>query len=514
MNEIAFSPRFLTGEFGLLALILIFILVEVFKKKPVFASTNRADFERRNRQAGWLAAIGMASLIVIVYVLSLNTVGEEAILLNNSLKGGGGVYLGKFALMLAGFFAVLLSYRYLSSQDIPGADYYVLLLFSLLGGITLICAENFVVVFLGLEMMSIPIYGLVALKRYGSRAGESAIKYVLLGGFSSAFLLLGISFLYGATGSLVISEVMASISKAVSASQNVTFNTQNLLIGLGLTLVFVGLAFKVSMVPFHAWTPDVYEGASTPITAYMSVFVKLAAFAVILKVFSGAAKLGFFDSILSRMIAFFALITVIYGNTVAIVQKNVKRMLAYSSIAHAGYMALAVAPMSHSLDAIQAVLFYGIGYIFMNLLAFGVLVYLTHKEVYCETLDDLKGLARRHPLAAASMAIAMFSLAGIPPAVGFVGKLQIFMELIHGGMIVTAVIALLASLVALYFYLNVIIVMYLKTPDPEEQKIKFEKTGSLPAAVSLGITAALVLILGILPSYLINMSLSWAITLF
>ena len=513
MNEINFSFRLLLGDFSLIALILVFILVEVFSRRPLFATISENELVRRNQQAGWLAMIGMALVSLVFLVMSRITVGEEAILLNQSLKGGGGVYWGKFALIIAGFFAILLSYRYTLVQAIPAMDYYVLLLFSLWGGITLICAENFIVIFLALEMMSIPIYALVGLKRYSARSSESAIKYVLLGGFSSAFLLLGISFLYGATGSLVVSNILEHISQIVRGTQTVILNTQNILIGLGLTLVFVGLAFKVSLVPFHAWTPDVYEGASTPITAYMSVFVKLAAFAVILKIFNGAAKLGFFDHILSRMITFFALLTIVYGNSVAIVQKNVKRMLAYSSIAHAGYMALALAPMSHSLEAIQAILFYGIGYIFMNLLAFGVLVYLTHKDLYCEKLDDLKGLARRHPLVAAAMAIAMFSLAGIPPAVGFVGKLQIFMELIHAEMYVTAVIALLASLVALYFYLNVIILMYLKEADEQKQP-QFENVGVFPASLSLGITAALVLVLGVMPSFLINWSLGWAITLF
>lgn len=512
MNETIFSPRFLLGEFSLIALILIFILVEVLNRKPLFAIVSQIEFDRRNKHAGWLAMVGMAIIVVIFYVLRRMTASDEVILLYQSLKGGGGVYLGKLALVIAGFFAILLSYRYVLAQSIPAADYYVLLLFSVLGGITLICAENFVVIFLALEMMSIPIYALVGLKRFNPRSGESAIKYILLGGFSSAFLLLGISFLYGATGSLVVSDILEQISRIVGNARTVIFDTQNILIGLGLTLVFVGLAFKVSLVPFHAWTPDVYEGASTPITAYMSVFVKLAAFAIILKIFNSATKLGFFDDILSRMITFFALVTIIYGNSVAIVQKNVKRMLAYSSIAHAGYMALALAPMKHSLEAIQAVLFYGIGYIFMNLLAFGVLVYLTQKDIYCEKLDDLKGLSRRHPLAAASMAIAMFSLAGIPPAVGFVGKLQVFLELIHAEMYVTTVIALLASLVALYFYLNVVVLMYLK--DSERQLPQFEKVGFIPTSLTLGITAVLVLVLGVMPSYLINWSLGWAITLF
>jgi len=318
-------------------------------------------------------------------------------------------------------------------------------------------------------------------------------------------LLLGISFLYGTTGSLVVSEVLSRL----------IFNTldaASFLSGLGLIFVFIGLAFKVSMVPFHAWTPDVYEGAGTPITAFMSVAVKLAAFAVMLKIFASMEAFGKFDAALSAIFMFFSLITVIYGNSVALVQKNVKRMLAYSSIAHAGYMGLALAPMLHKILVVQAVLFYGISYIAMNMLAFGVLVYLTFQDHYCERLDDLQGLARKHPGAAAMMAISMFSLAGLPPAVGFVGKVQIFMQLLEGKMYLTAVIALLFSLVALYFYFNVIIIMYMKEPDREKENLG--KQNVLPVWISLALSAIFIIVLGLLPSSLLQWSFKWAEMLF
>jgi len=508
MNEISFQPIFLIGEFSLIAVIVVMTLADALQR-PIFAlfgdSIHNPGLDYRNKQASWIAGGGLFLVALLLLIFGRNTSGEQVILLNNSLKAGGGLYIGKIALIGAGLFAVLMSSRYTLSQVIPATDYYMLLCFSLLGALTLIAAENFVILFLSLEMMSLPIYALVGLKRYNSRAGESAIKYLLLGGFSSGFLLLGISFLYGSTGSLVIADVMKSLS----------FNQVNifsLLSGFGLIFVFIGLAFKVSMVPFHAWTPDVYEGAATPITAFMSVGVKLAAFAVILKLFAAEISFHAFDSVFIVIFGFFALITVIYGNSVAIVQKNIKRMLAYSSIAHAGYMGLALAPMSHKIEAVQAVLFYGIGYIAMNMLAFGVLVYLTHKEHYCETLDDLRGIARKYPGAAAMMAIAMFSLAGLPPAVGFVGKVQIFLQLIEGKMYITAVIALLFSLVALYFYINVIIVMYMKEPENEIKEIG--KQSLIPVWLSLGLAALFVIILGVLPSPLMNWSLKWAEMLF
>lgn len=501
MNEISFQPIFLIGEFSLIAVIVIMTLADALQR-PIFALFgNSAGLDSRNKQASWIAGGGLFIVAVLLFIFGKNTSGEQVILLHNSLKAGGGLYIGKIALIGAGLFTVLMSARYTLSQVIPATDYYLLLLFSLLGALTLIAAENFLMIFLALEMMSLPIYALVGLKKYNTRAGESAIKYLLLGGFSSGFLLLGISFLYGSTGNLVVSEVMKNLS---FEQMNIT----SLLSGLGLILVFIGLAFKVSMVPFHAWTPDVYEGAATPITAFMSVGVKLAAFAVILKLFAAEISFQAFDSVFTVIFGFFALITVIYGNSVAIVQKNVKRMLAYSSIAHAGYMGLALAPMSHKIEAVQAVLFYGIGYIAMNMLAFGVLVYLTHKDHYCETLDDLRGVARKHPGAAAMMTIAMFSLAGIPPAVGFVGKVQIFLQLLEGQMYVTAVIALLFSLVALYFYVNVLVVMYMKEPENEIKEIG--KQGLTPVWLSLGLAALFVIILGVLPSPLLNWSLKWA----
>ncbi len=507
MNEIFFDPNFLMGELSLVALIVVLTIVDAFQR-PIFALFGEQDspgLDYRNRQASWLAGIGLIVVAIVYLFYGRATSGEEVTLFNHSLKAGGGIYIGKLALISAGILAVLLSWRYTQAQSIPGMDYYLLLCFSLLGAVTLIAAENFLMIFLALEMMSIPIYALVGLKRFGSRAGESAIKYLLLGGFSSGFLLLGISFLYGATGSLVVDEIVSKLTFT-------TFDANSYLAGLGLIFVFIGLAFKVSMVPFHAWTPDVYEGAATPITAFMSVAVKLSAFAVILKVFASMDSFGNFDSVFNGIFMFFSLLTVIYGNSVAIVQKNVKRMLAYSSIAHAGYMGLALAPMLHKIQTVQAVLFYGIGYIFMNMLAFGVLVYLTHKEKYCETLDDLKGIARKYPGAAAMMAVAMFSLGGLPPAVGFVGKVQIFMQLLEGKMYVTAVIALIFSLVALYFYINVIVVMYMKEPDEETKEIG--KSGIVPVWISLALSTLFVLILGLLPSHLLKWSLKWAETLF
>ncbi|OQX85300.1 hypothetical protein B6D60_08095 [candidate division KSB1 bacterium 4484_87] len=508
MNEIFFDPKFFMGELSLLALIVVLALVDAFQR-PIFVFFGRENdypgLEIRNRQASWIAGIGLIAVAVVFAVYGQKTAGQQVVLFNQALKAGGGAFIGKIALLVAAILTVLLSARYTLYQSIPAMDYYLLLCFSLFGALTLIAAENFLMIFISLEMMSIPIYALVGLKRFSPRAGESAVKYLLLGGFSSGFLMMGISLLYGTTGTLNVLGVVARLSE-------VTGSASTFLTGLGLLFVFIGLAFKVSMVPFHAWTPDVYEGSATPITAFMSVAVKLAAFAVILKIFAGLENLGKFDTAFGNIFMFFSLLTVIYGNSVALVQKNVKRMLAYSSIAHAGYMGLALAPMLHKVQSVAAVLFYGIGYIAMNMLAFGVLVYLTHKGKYCETLDDLRGVARKYPGAAAMMTIAMFSLAGIPPAVGFVGKVQIFMQLLEGKMFVTAVIALIFSLVALYYYINVLVVMYMSEPEKKIEDIG--KKEIAPVWIALGFSAIFTVVMGILPSALFNWSLKWAEILF
>ena len=510
MDMNAFDPVFLLGEFGLAAVIVILTLADAFRK-PLYqlfnGSAQMTQLEYRNRQASWITTVGLIIVAILYFYTNKLTGNQTASVLNHSLQAGGGMVVGKLAILAAGILTVLLSVRYATFQAMPGIDYYLLLCFSLLGALTLIAAENFILLFLALEMMSIPIYALVGLKRYAPRAGESAMKYLLLGGFSSGFLLLGISFLYGATGSFIISDVLQGLTfQSIKLSSPAT-----LFGGLGLVLLFIGLAFKVSLVPFHAWTPDVYEGAATPITAFMSVAVKLAAFTVIVRIFAGVTSFQAFDGILIGMVGFFALITIMYGNSVAIVQTNVKRMLAYSSIAHAGYMALAIAPMSHTPEAAQAVLFYGIGYVVMNMLAFGVLIYLTRQDHYCETLDDLRGVARKFPAAAAMMSIAMFSLAGLPPAVGFVGKVQIFMQLINAKMYITAVIALIFSLVALFFYINVLVVMYMKEPDtdqPETTPARF------PAWIALGLSALFVIALGLVPAPLLEWSKQWATMFF
>ncbi len=503
MNEIAIKPALVAGELSLISLILILTFYEIFHKTPLFSLGLSSSFEQRNKQAGIITIVGLLGVIIMLFLNQPQPPEAFQSVLNSSIRIGDGIFIGKLALIAATALVALLSYRHIYTQQIPATDYFLLLLFSLLGALTLIASENLLVLFLALELMSIPIYALVGLNRYKSRAGESAIKYLLLGGFSSAFLLLGISFLYGLSGTLVIGDIL----KFAASFSGVT-ETNLVLLGLGFMLIFVGLAFKVSLFPFHAWTPDVYEGASTPITAYMSVVVKLSAFAVILRLFANSVPFVLFDGIFSKIITVIALLTVIYSNSVALVQQNVKRMLAYSSIAHAGYMALAIAPMQHSVQAIQAVLFYGIGYIAMNTLAFGVLIYLTNKDVYCEKLSDLRGISKKYPAAAAFMALAMFSLAGIPPAIGFAGKIQIFIQLVNAQMYWTLVIALLASLVALYFYLNVIVQMYMREVDTPA--VNDDKTGKFFTNISLWITAAIVLISGVFPSYLMEWALRWA----
>ena len=250
MNEMSFQITFLIGEISLVALIVILTLIDAFQR-PIFAlfkdKQQSIKLDSRNKQSSWIAGIGIILVGIVYFIYGKTNAGESVTILNNSLQAGGGIYIGKLALIGAGLLAILMSARYTLSQTIPAIDYYLLLCFSLLGALTLIAAENFLMIFLSLEMMSIPIYALIGLKKFNPRSGESAIKYLLLGGFSSAFLLLGISFLYGATGSLVVSKVLSKLSFTA-------LNADFLLSGLGLVFLFIGLAFKVSMADRRSYS--------------------------------------------------------------------------------------------------------------------------------------------------------------------------------------------------------------------------------------------------------------------
>lgn len=355
------------------------------------------------------------------------------------------------AIVLIGtLLTILLTVGYARREGMHIGEYYFLLLMATAGAILMAQSTHLIVIFLGLELLSISVYVLAGFERFRERSVEAALKYFLLGAFSTGFFLYGIALLYGASGTLDLAEI----------AQRVPLPGANLLFPAGIVLLLVGFAFKVAAVPFHMWSPDVYEGSPTPVAAYMAAGVKAAAFAAFVRVFLS----GFPDHAGSwvPLVAVLAVLTMVVGNLAALGQTNLKRLLAYSSVAHAGYLLVALA--AHNELGAASFLFYLLAYTLMTLGAFGVVIALGRRGEPNETLQDLAGLGSRHPFLAAAMAVFMFSLAGIPPTAGFIGKFYIFGAAVDAGLGWLAVVMVLTSVVSVYYYLKVTVAMYMWEP--------------------------------------------------
>jgi NADH-quinone oxidoreductase subunit N len=402
--------------------------------------------QKRRATIAWLGLVGLVAAFVACLLRWDRPVSgfNDAVTLDNY-----GLFLS-FIFTIAGTLTVLLSLRYLRDRGIERGEYYPLLLFSVSGMTLMSSVNDLTVLFIALELLSIPLYVLAGFARPDEKSEESALKYFLLGAFASAFLIYGIALVYGGTGSTALSEILAGAADG---------NLALVLAGAGLILV--GLAFKVAAVPFHMWTPDVYEGAPTPITAFMSVGAKAAGFAALGRVFLLA--LPALGDDWTPVVAVLAALTMILGNVVALSQNNIKRMLAYSSIAHAGYLLMGLAARSER--GLAGLLFYLLAYTFTNLGAFAVLVAMARYEGEDLSFAPYAGLAKRQPWLAGAMALFMFSLTGIPPTSGFVGKYYLFWASVEADLIWLAVVGVLTSLVSAFFYLRVVVMMYF-VPTP------------------------------------------------
>ena len=386
-------------------------------------------------------------------------------------------------LALAALLSCALAIAYLAEVRINHGEYYALLLLSVSGMMLMVCAIDLLTVFLGLELMSIPIYVLAGFDRRRLRSNEAALKYFLIGSFASALLLYGMALLYGTTGS----TSFAAIRHA--------FDPTNPIAIVGLGLVIVGFAFKISAAPFHQWTPDVYEGSPAAVTAFMSVTVKIAAVATLLRLV--ALAFGPLDQTLTQVLWGLAALTIVVGNVMAVIQDNVKRLLAYSSIAHAGY--LLVGFVTGTAEGYSAVVFYLLAYVFMNLGAFAVVVALAEKGQDCERLESFAGLAHKRPGLAALMTLFMLSLAGIPGTVGFIAKFTIFAAAVNADVIWLTILGLLASVISVYYYLRLPVLMYMREPADEGATARREVSSG--EALVLGICAIAVLFLGFFPNW-------------
>jgi NADH-quinone oxidoreductase subunit N len=389
----------------------------------------------------------------------------------------------KALFLLSSALTVLLSLDYLRRNDARPGEYYALILFATVGMMTMASGTNLATIYVGLELMALSTYVLAGYFRREVKSHEAATKYFVLGAMSSGVLLYGLSLIYGTTGTLDLA-VLARTLKGGHASESTL---------VGVALLGCGFLFKVSAVPFHVWTPDVYEGAPTPITAFMSVGPKAAAFAMFLRVFLGG--LGPLDGQWRWLVGAAAALTMVWGNIAALTQDNVKRMLAYSSIAHAGYALVGL--VAGGPAGIQSVLFYMLVYTVTNLGAFGFVIMLESRGYAGETVQDYAGLARKHPLAAFGMLLFMLSLGGIPPTAGFMGKLYLFAAAVNAGYVVLVVIAVLMSAVSLYYYFRIVLQMYLRDGEDAEPATLLAAPWTERVVWACGVA---VLVIGLLPA--------------
>jgi NADH-quinone oxidoreductase subunit N len=418
-----------------------------------------------------------------------------------------------FILSLGGALAALLAGGYLPEHKLDRGEFYPLLTFSTVGAIILASAGDLLSLFLGLETMSLGVYALTGFRRASPRSTEAAVKYFLLGSFAAALLLYGGALLYGATGHTDFAGIRAALNTvggvAGGAAGAVGQKGPNLaLVLIASVLIIVGLAFKVSAVPFHMWTPDAYEGAPTPATTFMAVAVKSAAFATLLRVLMeplGTPGMMSWAAGWPPVVATLAVLTMTVANFIAGRQESVKRMLAYSSIAHAGYVLVGVvATMKLPGEGQASVLFYLLAYTVSTAGAFGALIFCGSRGAETVSYEDLAGIGKRHPAAALAFSLFLLSLAGVPPTAGFFGKLYVVRTAIGSGLYALSVILLLNSVLSAYYYLRVLVFMYMREPAPGAAIAKPMRSGYVVTA--LVVAAVLVVLLGMWPGMSLEMA--------
>jgi NADH-quinone oxidoreductase subunit N len=392
----------------------------------------------------------------------------------------------KFVFYIACGLGILVSMNYLAIEKIHRGEYYALMLFATSGMMLMASAGDLMTLYLGLELMALSIYVLAGFMRRDNRSNEAAIKYLVLGAFSSGIMLYGMSLLYGLAGTTNLAGILAFLRQT---------DLTNPVLFLAMIMLIVSFGFKVAAVPFHMWVPDVYEGSPTSVTAFMSAGPKVAGFAVLLRVFLYA--LAPLHEHSTAIIAGLAVLTMAVGNVLALSQTNIKRMLAYSSIAHAGYALVGLA--AGGPDGAASVMLYVCIYAFMNMGAFGVVILLRKAGERGEEISDFAGLAKTNKTAAFLMLIFLFSLTGIPPLAGFMGKFYIFKSAVQAGLLWLAVTGVIFSAISAYFYLRVIMVMYMS-----DAKERFELATSVSLALALAIAVTAVIYIGVFPGDLLS----------
>jgi NADH-quinone oxidoreductase subunit N len=420
----------------------------------------------------FLTLLGLLATGVFVFF----QIGLEAEAFSGMLVVDGFSTFINLLLILGGLLTVALSFGYLQRMNLARGEYYALLLFSISGMMLMASASDLIVVFLALELLSIPLYVLAAFARPDARSEEAGMKYFLLGAFASGFLLYGVALVYGATGSTSFSAIVVAVAAGLA---------RPLYLVLGAGLILVGLGFKVAAVPFHMWTPDVYQGAPTSVTAFMALGAKTAGFAALLRTF-----LVIFPSVseqLTPVLLWVTIATLILGNLLAIAQNNVKRMLAYSSISHAGFILMAVVAYGSDaarFDVVASALFYLLAFAFASFGSWAVVIALEQREGRGLEFSDYAGLGRKHRGLAIAMAIFMLSFTGVPPTLGFAGKFFLFRSVLEGGFVELAVVGMLASLISAYYYLRLVVVMFMQDGDPQVVREPWLNLTAIASAVA------------------------------
>ena len=423
-------------------------------------------------------SLAITTLIVTATYIAMNVSEGAAAAMNNMYMADPLSDLLKVAICFISAGVFIYSRRYNQDRGLDKPEYYVLGLFGVTGMMVMASANHLLTLYLGLELMSLCLYAMIAFYRDDVLAVESAMKYFVLGALASSILLYGMSLLYGLTGSLELSVIRDSLST----------DDGNVAVALAVVLVVVALAFKLGAVPFHMWVPDVYQGAPTSTTAFIGAAPKIAAFAITMRLLAGG--LEDLHAMWQQMLIIIALLSIIAGNVIAIAQTNIKRMLAYSTISHMGFFLCGI--LAGTEVGYSASLFYVLIYAVMSMAAFGVILYLAGKDNESDQLDDLKGLSKRSPWIAFLLLILMFSMAGVPPTAGFFAKLSVIQSLVEADLVWVAVVAVLAAVVGAFYYLRIIKLAYFDAPETEDP---------IPSAAGMStvLTINVLLIVAILP---------------
>jgi NADH-quinone oxidoreductase subunit N len=453
----------------------------------VLASTLLlVDLWLEDREKGINHVIAVLGLLIVIGLTGLVGGGEREIVLGGTYVRDLMSDLLKIAILLISLLAFVYSKDYLRYRQMLVGEFYVLSLFATLGMMVMVSANSFLTLYLGLELLALSLYTLVAFDRDSPNGAEAAMKYFVLGALGSGLLLYGLSMLYGATGSLELGAVARSVALQGATNQVLIF---------GLVFVVIGIGFKFGAVPFHMWVPDTYQGAPNPVVLFLGSAPKIAAFALAFRLLVDG--MGALHAEWQGMLVILAIISMAVGNIVAIAQTNIKRMLAYSTISHVGFIFLGL--IGGNAEAYSAAMFYAVVYALMAAGGFGLLVMMSREGYEVANLDDLKGLNERNSWQAAMMALVMFSMAGVPPTVGFMAKLLVLEAVISVGLWWLALVAVLFSIIGAFYYLRVIKIIYFDKPETAEPLVF-----GAGANLALSINGLAILLLGLFPAVLLT----------